>query len=1097
MSKRLFLVAVLVGVLGQYSLSQTTDGIMTGTITDSSGAHVQGAAVNVTNKNTNLVRTSTTNDVGFYVIPQLSPGVYEIAVIKQGFAKEDQKDVQLVVNQSVTVDFVLKVAPGSEEIQVTGAPPELNTTNATLGETVEHEEAVNLPLDGREFTELTLLTPGTAPVERGQQAAFDVALGAGGISPSVDGQNGQENNFTMDGVLNNFLFTNIWLFSPPPEAIQEFSVQSHMTDAQYGVSSGANVNVATRSGGTSFHGAAWEFVRNAALDGIGYFNLSKLPYTQNQYGVFFSGPVPGLKNKTFFAGYWEGFRSSETYTYYTSIPTAAMDGGDFSSILGAQVGTDDLNRPIYQNEIYDPSTTRTDPINSAAIIRDPYPNNVIPTAELNSVIPIITAKYYNLTPNFNLATGNLPNVTFPATTATKSDSIGIRIDHQFSNNDSLFGRWNRENSNLFTPEPSPNYQHQTNNYANSAVIGYTHLFGPKTILNLRYAFTDMNLIYSDQAAGTAFNSSINFTLNGTGIPMGPQVQIANGYDPIIQTLLPIGPQWTNEVNGDLTKVIQHHTLAVGGMYYHIKSFNGVTSMNTIFLQNATSVNGSSGGSTGFGPADYDLGLVDFLDGYVGPGRNQNMWISWLAGYVQDQWKASQRLTITAGLRWDFLTTPVLSNIASGLDISNGQFFITKPFLPLFPRAIGSSGYYYPQYNGYEPRFGFVYRAAPRIVVRAGFGMFDDHNHGLVQEIGNSRLTWPDAATIALPNYNEGLPTNYINALPDASTFLNPNQVYVGSSSNPRNPIPYSIEYNLGIQLDLMRATVLKLDYVGSVGRHQAINPTANTAMTPGPGPLASRGQPYPQYGPIGYEENAGSASYDGLQAELRRSYSSGVSFMASYTFSKSLDQQSDLYSGEGPQNFYNIKADWGISGYSIKHMFVFSSVYQLPVGTGKLLLSNNTNRFVQGALGNWNVGGILTSDSGVPFDCNPGGDVANVGGGNQRCNVIGDPYGGAGFTPGPTHWLNPASFNTVPYTFGTEHRDDLVGPRYNDLDFSAYKDFPIRERTKIEVRSEFFNLFNHTNFNNPVNTITAGTQFGNIYGSNSARKIQFAAKVMF
>jgi hypothetical protein len=476
-----------------------------------------------------------------------------------------------------------------------------------------------------------------------------------------------------------------------------------------------------------------------------------------------------------------------------------------------------------------------------------------------------------------------------------------------------------------------------------------------------------------------------------------------------------------------------------------------------------------------------------------------MYINWWALYAQDQWKASSKLTVTAGLRWDFLGTPSLNSICSGLDIATGQFFITKAFPPLFPAgspAIGSPGYYYPQYNGFEPRFGLDYQVSKSTVARAAFAMIDDHNHGLVQEIQNARLTWPDGATVNQPGYNQGLPTEYINSLPNPLSFVNPNQIYLGSSSDPHNKIPYAMEYNLGIEQQFLKSTVIKVDYVGSMDRHQGINPTVNTAMTPGPGSFASRGEPFAQYGgPIGYEENAGSASYNALQVELRRSLSSGLTFTTSYTFSKSEDIQSDVYGG-GIQNFYDLNGSWGPSNYNFKHMFVFSSVYQLPVGTGKALISH-PNRLVQGVLGNWNVGGIVGLHSGLPLYCDAGADVANVGGGDQRCNEIGNPYGGSGFTPGPTHWLNPTSFNVIPYTFGTEHKDDLVGPPYKDVDFNAFKDFPLHDQTKLEFRAEFFNLFNHTNFSNPVNDINAGAQFGNIYGSNFAREIQFAAKVIF
>ena len=291
--------------------------------------------------------------------------------------------------------------------------------------------------------------------------------------------------------------------------------------------------------------------------------------------------------------------------------------------------------------------------------------------------------------------------------------------------------------------------------------------------------------------------------------------------------------------------------------------------------------------------------------------------------------------------------------------------------------------------------------------------------------------------------------------------------------------------------------VLKLDYVGSLGRHQYLQVTANTAPIPGPGPLASRGQPYLNYGgsAFTFETNAGNAGYNALQAELKKTLSSGLYFVASYTWSKSLDIESDPYGGSGVQNFYDLKADRGPSDYNLSQLFVLSGVYALPVGRGKQFLTS-PNRFTQGLVGNWNVGTIISLHSGEVFECSAGGDIANVGGGSQRCDEIGTPYAGTGFHKSYSSWLNPASFTTIPYTFGTESRNNLVGPSYKDVDFSAFKDFPVTERAKLQFRAEFFNLFNHTNFQNPTNDIQSSA-FGGIFSSNFAREIQVAAKLIF
>ncbi len=413
MFKRLCLVAVSIFFLVVHSPAQTTNGLMTGTITDASGAVVAGAQVNVTDQGTGELRTTTTDANGYYIVPQLPPRIYDISIKKQGFATVDRPNVQLQVNQSATLDFKLTVSSTAQTIKVTGAPPALNTTSATLGTVIGHSATVDMPLNGREFTQLTLLTPGAAPVEGPQQAAFTVALGAGGISPSVNGQRGQQNNFTMDGTLNNAIFTDIWAISPPPDALQEFNVQSHITDAQFAITSGANINIVTRSGTNTFHGSAWEFARNAVLDAQQYPEVQRTPYSQNQYGVYLGGPVMlphwNGKDNTWFSVYWEGFRSAQTLSYFGSTFTPAMTTGDFSALLGPQVGTDSLGRPEFKNEIYDPATSRPDPNHPGESLRDPFPGNIIPPNRINPDAPLILQKYYPA-PNLNVAANVLPNI---------------------------------------------------------------------------------------------------------------------------------------------------------------------------------------------------------------------------------------------------------------------------------------------------------------------------------------------------------------------------------------------------------------------------------------------------------------------------------------------------------------------------------------------------------------------------------------------------------------------------------------------------------------------------------------------------------------
>lgn len=734
-------VAIVSCFLTAHSHAQTTNGLVTGSITDASGAYVPGAQISVTNVGTRLERSTQSNSSGTYILPQLPPGVYKVDVRKEGFASETRDQVELQVNQSLTIDFKLGVGSTAQTVEVTGAPPQLNTTSATLTDVVSHDETVGLPLNGREFTQLTLLTPGAAPQENGQQSSFTVSLGAGGISPSVNGQRGEQNNFTMDGILNNATYTNTWVIAPPPDAIQEFNVQSHITDAQFSVTSGANINLVTRSGTNNFHGALWEFLRNDALDAQTFPETQRLPYRQNQYGLYLGGPVsiPHLidgRDKTWFSLYWEGFRSAQTSTTLASTLTPAMVGGDFSAVLGAQVGVDSLGRPEFANEIYDPFTSRPDPANPGQSLRDPFTGNVIPSSRINAASALILAKYYPA-PNLNVAPGTLPNYEFSGATTTASDVLGGRLDHQFSEHDTIFARFNRSNQHRTSPQDFPSYVHTLSNYGQQAAVGYTHIFDPTTILNFRYGYNYVNFASNDEAAGTAFTDSIDFTQAAPqhdGIQLGPQISLSNGYSGVNQFAIPLGPQETMDYHADLSKVKGNHTIGVGAIYYHVRSYDDGWGAGMSFTQNATAQNATPG-PTGFGPASLLLGTPDSYGPWVGnTGADQT--VNWYGVYAQDQWQATKKLVVSAGIRWDYVTPPNYHKIVSGLNVLNGQFIVTGAIPPGVPTATGPKGYFNSQYNGWEPRFGLTYQATSRIVLHGAFAILDDHNNTLVQENQN-------------------------------------------------------------------------------------------------------------------------------------------------------------------------------------------------------------------------------------------------------------------------------------------------------------------------------------------------------------------------
>ena len=1097
MSKKFIAFALQFGIVALvfagWACAQTTSGLITGTITDSTGAVIPGAQVLLTSQATGVQRSSVTDANGYYSVPELQPGIYDVSVSKEGFANQKLPNVHLEVNQSEALNFKMSVTASTQTVQVNADIQQINTTSATRAEVVGHTAIVELPLNGRQFNQLTLLTPGAVPlVQGGQQGAFTVKLGAGSVSPSVDGQRPQQNNYTMDGVLNNALFTNTFAIGPPPDAIQEFNVQSHITDAQFAISSGANINLVTRSGTNDFHGAVYEFIRNNVLDANTYPATSDNPYKQNQYGLYVGGPI--IKNHTFFSGYWEGFRSEQTQSYLSATLTDAMRGGDFSSVLGTTpVGIDDLGRPEYANEIYDPYSTTPDPKDASKIIRDPYPNNTIPTGQINSAALAILSKYYP-SPNLNVGPGVLPNYAFNGNTSTKADQVGFRIDHEFNQNNTVFFRFNRSNNNVTSPEGFPGYTGQKSNYSRAFAGGYTHIFSPNTILNIRYGYTETSFSIFDQPAGTDFLNALNFTETAPAkndLPLGPGVGVANGYTGVSQFAAPVGPQKNSDYHADLSKIVGNHTIGVGGMYYRIHSFDDGWQYTMNFTQNGTSVDASQSG-TGYGPASLLVGTPDSYTPWVGD-TSEDQKINWYGFYAQDQWRILKNLVLSYGLRYDYITPPKFAKINSGLDVLSGIFQVTGPVQPLFPKAVGPSSYYYKQTNGWQPRFGFVYQPHNRTAIQGAFVLIDDHNNTLIEEQSDIRLSWPSGIYTTINNQDLGYPSVFINTLPPASTFLDPNKPLASFGGSPHPSIPYSMEWNLGVEQQLTQTMVLGVHYVASGSRHQFLQPLANTATVPGPGPISAR-QPYPQYGgPIPWDYNEGTANYNGLQVKLKQELAHGLYYLLSYTYGKSMDLASDPQA-DTLTNFYNLAQDYGPSDYSRKHMLSFAASYALPVGHGQAFLTN-PNPVVNTILGGWNIGGIFSADSGLPFSAMAGGDVANTGGGPQRAQRNANASGSAPQTR--QEWLNPQEFTVpAPFTFGNERRNDLIAPGYLNVDFNARKDFKI-ERFTTQFKAEFFNLFNRTQLGSPNNNVQSSA-FGSITSSSaSAREIQFGLKVLF
>ncbi len=1152
------------------------NGAFHGTVTDASGAVIPGATLTIANLNSGLRRVAITDRRGFYTITQLPPGQYSVSVSKQGFSTVVQSPVQLLINQDLEANYTLKVGSVSQRVSVTAAPPMLKTGSGSLGTVVGSTEAVNLPLNGRQFTQLILLTPGAAPKESGQQTGF-VSLGGTQISPSTNGQQGIQDSFTVDGVLTSHQFDPISQINPPPDAIQEFNVQSHMDDAQYTISSGANVNVVTKSGGPQFHGDAWEFLRNSSLDANNFFNNfanePKPAFRQNQFGGTFGGPVmlpgyDGRKKHTYFFGYYEGFRSTEGFPEFANVPTAAEENGDFSDILTNTQATsstgqplaDDLGRPIINGAIYNPysgrdvTTGETDPVTgltatSSGIVRDPFPGNIIPVGMLNTQALSYLHAFYPA-PNFGPGGNSFPNFATTSNEVLTANQFSVGIDHTFANNDVLNGKFYYTQPQQIGPNPLPPLGNTIlTTYDRMLSLAYTHVFNPTLVASLHFGYN-----WSDSGGEATPVSPALLAATGQsplmdqkdGLLYVPEITLAPRLSGTDQFAYPFGPARIHEVTADLQKIHGSNTFGAGLLYIHIHEYDDGWGTSEGFDQYPSSgIYGASTNvsSTGDGLASMLLNLPSNLDSFFGL-TGANFTSNWWGGYVQDKWQASRKLSLQIGVRWDYLSPPHYANneftmwnpncpmgqpdtttaeinqIEETCDLMPISYFIpptaSNPTPLEWPVPNVRSTLFDPKWNGWQPRFGFAYAVRPRTVIRGSFAIFDDHNY-FVNETQDSRAGWPFGGQYNPAGLNRGIITSSSETWsnpPSWTTFLPPisNTVTIGRGTDPTGKIPYAMEYNFGVQEGITHNMVLSVNYVGSLDRDLWGDVGYNQPLPSKMGPNAlPDGEPFPFLNSVFQTNyNIFPANYNALQVKVEKRFSQGLTFLASYTYSKCLD----VYSGDydtWPQNTYDLMGDYGPCDYNFPQLFSFSSSYQLPFGQG-MRFASGAGRGLNALIGGWNLGGILSADSGSPFGVYLNFDNANAGE-TDRANVVaGCHLLPSGFQQDVQHWYNPACFTVPPpYTFGDAARDSLSGPNYFDIDFSLSKNFKLTESKTLQFRVGAFNLLNRPNFSPPGGTAngaysggggTIGTDldtptFMEILSAAPARQIQFALKFLF
>jgi hypothetical protein len=1056
-------------------LSAQTAATIVGTVTDPSGGSVPTVTIRVTNEGTGFTREVSTNEAGYYRVTPLNPGSYSVGVEMTGFKSQVRNGVVLQVAAVLAVDFSLELGEVTETIEVTGAAPVLQTSEASVGNVVAAKDLERMPVNQRNYTRLMLLSPGTSSVSRSQNRGTGQS---GTTLVSVNGGRPQDNNFTLDGFDSNMQMMNSPGISPPMDALQEFKVATN-TGSEFGRSMGANVSMVIKSGTNQLHGSAYEFLRNNAFDANEFFanrnDLPQTPFRLNQYGVTIGGPIPKLQNKMFWFASWEGFRRRRGSTQLASVPPADFRRGDFSRLLTAST-------PV---ALKDPVTGTT------------FANNIIPQAQINPAIPTALGL---MVPEPNRP-GDTQNLVGNRGQANDRDSLHWRWDYNLNERNLFFFRYSYQNADLIDPNSNPNYnavsEYDVFNYAS----GWTHIFSPTTTLEVGFG---TNQPHNPNLTSNSLIARAEY-FQKTGIQMYQQDVFG---DPLVN--LNFGsysvPSGGGDVTGDniwqwrsnLSHIRGNHSLKIGGQYQY----------RQFYTNTSNPMNGDAffdGALTGFPMADALLGYPSEVR--RGQGNTLTDGIShFMMVHVQDDWRITSNLTINMGLMYQFGSRPYDSTDRLGnlqvLRDSNGVYsgrllWATtnpEPAPPNgernLPAETGGYGRALIQSdkNDFAPRFGIAYRLGDKTVIRSGIGMF--YNSTFVQELQDLRKFWPfTVQQVFSPNRGGVLDQSITGPGPSFESTA----AIGGWPQNPENRSPYSTQWNLFIQRQLQDDLTLDVGYVGSASRKQIGYSPFNNALTPGPGTIQPR-RLLSNFGDLDGGSNQFSGAYNALQMSLKKRYSNGLQFNMSYTWQKSLDNQSSLAENQKTQNPFDRQSDWSRSSWDINHVFIFAYVYELPFGRGRAF-GGNWNRATDLILGGWSLEGITRYDSGPPFMVSTGQDIANTGRKTQRLNQVGDPNDGP---KTPDEWFNTSAFVAPPeFTFGNAapfitNADSIVG-----FDIAVQKVFQINERHALEFRTEMFNFPNTVTFGDPTGALN-NANWGRVSSQRvDPRQIQFGLRYRF
>jgi hypothetical protein len=1097
----LSLLLIVVAITPSFCRAQAV-GNISGNVADSTGAVIPGAQVKVQNQGTSEVRQVQTDSGGHFSIPLLPIGVYTVTVVNPGFKNVTVKDATLEVQQSMLLDIKMSLESVSSEISVTGEnqPVQLQTSDATLGQVIHADQVGELPLNGRNFVQLALLSPGAT---RGEQPGDFMNQGnssevsfRGSVSLSVQGMRENANDWRLDGVDNNELTAGGVGFLPQVDAIQEFSVLTFNYSAQYGSRAGSTVLVSTKSGTNRFHGSVFEFLRNDALDARNYFDPPKKgKYIQNEFGFSLGGPI--IPNETFFFGDYQGNRVRQGIPVLSIVPTQNQQNGIFTGTA-----------------IFDPSSTHVVNPATGQLARNEFVNDTITNP---SPIGKAILALYPL-PNGSYA-GGFNYLANPVKTLN-DDQFDVRLDHQMGAKDHFFARFSRDNASQFVPSGLPGFgsanayaSTQTfQTHARNIAISNTHVFSSSIVNQITAGYNRVfNYITS---FGDGSNEASKLGIPGANLGSYP----SSGMTLIsVAGINPLGDRGYSPFQGGTNvfhyfdnlnilrgahafdfgfdfRAMQENTL---GDFFFAGSFSFDPNFTGQFCGASTSsdCSGTNTLTEGNAIASLLLGLPasgqrsDELNGYI-RGRR---WKEY-RGYAEDKWTISPKLTLNLGLAYG-VTTPLseAANRFANFDFHTGKLYVAGQ------NSDSHVGVAY-DYSNIEPRFGFSYSPFPsrKTIFRGGFGLF--HDVSAQSGAGGLQQNPPFVNEYGFTSDNVTPVRTLATGFPDNSQ-IQPFATYTGNLTAQDTDFKQGLiqQYNFNIQQQLPASTIVTVAYAASHGTRlldKGIN--LNTAP-PGPGFNDASRRPYPQYNTISGFTAHGWVGYRSLQIKAERRAANGLYLLASYTYSKTLTNGmvSDTVGDPGVPYYPLVpfkNADKGLGATDLRNNFSLSFLYAFPFGAGQKF-GGHLNRAEDAVLGGWQSNAIISAHSGFPLGMQE--IVNNSGTGitsrpDQVCNPnLGDKAS-------VTEWFNTACYQSpAPGLLGNAPRTYGYGPGQTNVDFSLFKTFRLFKEHSLEFRSEFFNIFNHTQFATP-DQFHGDSTYGAISSTvNNNRQIQFALKYLF